>query len=74
MPSTSTGAISGTVTSATSGLPIATFQVQVFLANGSSVTSVNTDVNGLFTFSGLAPGSYFVRTNGGGNNCRQPIA
>ncbi len=71
-PTASSGAISGTVTSAASGLPVAAFQVQVLLAsNGANVASINTDAAGLYTVTGLAPGSYYVRTNGSSNLINQ---
>ena len=55
--SPSTGSISGSVTSFATGAPLA--QVSVVLS-GAGTGATATDVNGAFSFTGLAAGSYTV--------------
>jgi hypothetical protein len=57
------GSITGTVTSAANGTPLTNFQVQLFSSTGLGLGSVNTNASGVFTMTGLAPASYYVRTN-----------
>ena len=58
------GSISGTVTNAAGGAPISGIQVQVFSLSGTLLGNQNT-TSGVYTFEGLAIGSYYVRTNAG---------
>jgi protocatechuate 3,4-dioxygenase beta subunit len=63
------GTLRGTLTDASTGLPIASTsghfaQVSVFNATGTLVTSTATDSTGLYEFRNLTPGSYYVRTAG----------
>lgn len=60
------GSISGTVTNAAGGAAINGVSVQVFSSTGGGVGNANTNASGVYTVSGLAPGSYYVRTNQGG--------
>jgi hypothetical protein len=57
------GSISGTVTSASTGVPISGLNVQVYASSGVFVLSANTDGSGVYTVSGLPAGTYFVRTS-----------
>ncbi len=55
--------ISGEVTDATTGLPLANVRVRVYNASGTQVTSVNTSSSGVYaTSTGLSPGTYYART------------
>ncbi|HEY3383909.1 MAG TPA: carboxypeptidase regulatory-like domain-containing protein [Vicinamibacterales bacterium] len=58
-----TGAISGTVTSAATGLPINGFTIgiTVYTSSGGLVGGVWSDTSGVYTMSGLTPGTYYVR-------------
>lgn len=58
----STGELSGTVTSAATGGPLANAYVEVYSTSngGVWVADGSTDHNGAFTVTGLAPGSYDV--------------
>jgi hypothetical protein len=59
-------AIAGTVTDAGTGLPIAGLTVSGYNTAGTLVTSSTTDaLGGYFLYTGIAPGTYFLRT---GNN------
>ncbi|HZL92059.1 MAG TPA: carboxypeptidase-like regulatory domain-containing protein, partial [Vicinamibacterales bacterium] len=74
VPTTSVGTITGTVNNVTGGFPgtpVSNFSVQVFSIGGAQVANGNTDLSGVYTFSNLAPGSYYVRTNGGGQLINQ---
>jgi hypothetical protein len=56
------GKISGTVTAATGGAPVANFCVRATLANGNEVGPVAvTNTSGEYTIAGLEDGSYRVR-------------
>ena len=57
--SSSPGTLSGTVTSATSGLPIAGVVIEASL-NEAVIFSTITDSFGNYSISGIAPGSYVV--------------
>jgi hypothetical protein len=61
------GSISGTLTNAAGGAAISGANVQVFSITGSNVGNANTNASGVYTIGGLAPGSYYVRTNQGGS-------
>ncbi len=56
------GAISGTVTSAATGDPIAFVTVEIFDAGGSLVANGLTDALGNYTAGGLLAGIYFATT------------
>jgi 5-hydroxyisourate hydrolase-like protein (transthyretin family) len=59
------GQISGHVTDASVGTPIANVVVQVFDLTGGAVAAAATDATGAYTVvTALAPGNYFVRANG----------
>jgi carboxypeptidase family protein len=66
--SLTTGAtITGTVTNASNASPIGSLQVQLFSSSGGFLNSVNTDpTTGVYSFTGLAAASYYVRTNSSG--------
>ncbi len=58
------GRITGTVTNATTGLPVANVTVWFYTSTGASVSgSGSTDAQGVYTLPGLPTGSYFVRTS-----------
>ena len=57
------GSISGTVTNAAGGAAINGVQVQLFTPAGTNVGNITTSGAGGYLFTGLAPGSYYVRTN-----------
>jgi hypothetical protein len=59
LASAQTGAITGRVTDAVSGAPLAGIQVS---AQSSSVVA-STDGNGIYTLSGLAPGWYWLSSS-----------
>jgi len=63
---TGTGSITGTVTNASNGALLANSSVQVLSATGAGVMTVTTNGSGVFTFTGLAGASYYVRTTQGG--------
>ena len=54
--------ISGTVTNASTGLPVSNYTVQLQTASGGFVTNVVTDASGGYSISGIQDGSYYVRT------------
>ena len=56
------GSISGTVTSASGGAPIALATVQAYDINGVAAGSTRTDAAGHYTIGGLKSGSYRLRT------------
>jgi hypothetical protein len=71
VPSTTTGinfvlipgqTISGTVTAAAGGAPIADISVSLMNANGTFVGGANTDASGAFTSGAVPPGTYYVGT------------
>jgi hypothetical protein len=56
------GPISGTVTDAGTGAPLADVQVEVYEATGEYITSAYTGVSGHYaTYSSLAPGTYYAK-------------
>ena len=58
------GRISGTVTDAGTGAPLANVQLAVYNASGSSVAYGDTNASGVYTTSaGLPAGTSYVRTN-----------
>ncbi len=62
------GAISGTVTDATTGLAITSGRVQLWNAAGSYVGSGGLNSSGMYTVSGLASGTYFAATDAYSND------
>jgi len=57
------GRVTGTVTDANTGAPLAGISVRIYDPSGSSVGSlVTTDASGVYTKSHIAPGVYYVRT------------
>jgi Carboxypeptidase regulatory-like domain len=60
------GRINGAVKDAATGLPLASVELDVFDAAGALVARTSTDVSGAYTATGLATGSYYVRTWVGG--------
>ena len=56
------GTVSGTVTEAGTGLPIAGVEIELFDGSGDSVTSAMTDATGAYT-TGLQPGTFFAATS-----------
>jgi len=70
------GAISGTVTNAANGQPIANLTVNVnALVNGSLrfMGSVTTNASGVYRFAGLATGTYFASTAAGNSGFMNEI-
>ena len=58
------GRISGTVTDAATGLPLANVYVAVHTSTGSAVTSGRTDSSGVYTsYAQLPSGSFYARTS-----------
>jgi len=58
------GTITGTVTAAGTGAPLANLQVQVYDASGGPAGGgVATNASGVYVVTGLAPGTYYVRTS-----------
>ncbi len=67
VPQASVGSISGTLTDAGTGSPVASgLNVQLFTITGAQIANVNTNASGVYTFTNLAAASYYVRTNPGG--------
>jgi len=66
-----TGSITGTVTDISTGLPLSPITVQLFTITGGSVGNTPTDASGVYTFSNVAAGSYYVRTNTSGQLINQ---
>ena len=58
------GAIAGTVTDAGTGSPLAGIPVGIYTPAGGWAGWAPTDVHGAYTKTGLAPGTYYVRTSG----------
>ena len=64
---TGSGQITGTLTDAASGLPIAGIGVEMWMLSGSSIvgiTAASTNLSGVYTATGLLAGSYRVDTFG----------
>ncbi|HEX7134176.1 MAG TPA: carboxypeptidase regulatory-like domain-containing protein [Iamia sp.] len=57
-PPPDSGSVTGTVTDATSGAPLAGVQVRLYRAPYTGSTSTTTDVNGQYSFTRLPPGTY----------------
>jgi Carboxypeptidase regulatory-like domain len=57
---TADGSVSGTVTSAASGKPVANVAVKVYESGEGHIASALSGSNGAYTVSGLAPGSYEI--------------
>ena len=57
------GTIAGLVTDAATGTPLANLAVQVYAAGGGWVATGTTNGAGVYTVTGLAPGTYYVRTS-----------
>ena len=53
--------ISGTVTNAATGAPVASTSITIYSSTGGSVTSTSTNSQGVYVSSQLPTGSYFVR-------------
>jgi hypothetical protein len=58
------GVLSGTVTEEPSGEPLRSVRVRIYRSSGSSSGLQYTDIQGMYTFSGLSADSYFVLTDG----------
>ena len=71
VPTTSVGTITGTVTNASTLGALSNLQVQLFNSAGQSISNVNTNGAGVYTFTNAASGSYYLRTNGGGATINQ---
>ena len=56
------GAISGSVTVAGSGTPLASIRVSVHTSTGAFATNALTDGNGNYTVPGLSPGTYYAKS------------
>jgi 5-hydroxyisourate hydrolase-like protein (transthyretin family) len=56
------GSVSGTVTAGDTSLPLGNVKVSIYNASGSLLGSVVTDSAGTFSGTGLAAGTYFLRT------------
>jgi 5-hydroxyisourate hydrolase-like protein (transthyretin family) len=66
-PAAAVGSITGTITDAANGLPIAGVSVEIWAATGSSlsfVTTATTNASGFYSAVGLPPGTYRVDTFG----------
>jgi hypothetical protein len=59
---TGTGSLTGTVTDGFNGNLPTGLQVQLVTGSGGLVATTNTN-SGVYTFSNVSPGSYYVRTN-----------
>ncbi len=64
---TGSGVISGLVTDAATGVPLASVSVHVLTQSGLEVAVATTSGSGLYTVSGLAQGFYYVYASAGGN-------
>jgi hypothetical protein len=60
------GAVSGAVTDAVTGAPVADIRIEIFLANGIHLRYGTTNASGQYTVEGIPSGDYFVRTNAWG--------
>ena len=56
------GTITGLVTDAATGTPLANLAVQVYAAGGGWAATATTNGSGVYTVTGLATGTYYVRT------------
>ena len=57
------GSISGTITDAVTGAPLADVLAQIFNASGTLVTTTATSASGEYYVSSLPAGTYYVRTS-----------
>jgi hypothetical protein len=57
------GTITGTVTAAGTGVPLASVTVSVHNSSGSSLGSTSTNASGVYTTRALATGTYDIRTS-----------
>lgn len=58
------GTLSGTVTEAGSGLPIDDGLVRIYTSSGTSAGIAFPNSSGVYTYTGLANGTYYARTEG----------
>nr|MCU0256598.1 carboxypeptidase regulatory-like domain-containing protein [Vicinamibacterales bacterium] len=58
-----TGTLTGYVRRATTGAPLSDVQVQITSADGGHGGTATSGLDGLYVFSGLAPGYYYARTS-----------
>lgn len=58
------GQITGLVTAADTGLPLASVSVRLYNSGGALEASLSTSATGLYAFNGLATGSYRVEFDG----------
>jgi hypothetical protein len=56
------GVITGTITNATGGAPLANIGAQIINSAGVSLGAFNTNASGVFTSAGLPADTYYVRT------------
>jgi len=57
------GRIGGTVTDATTGLPLGSVTVRIYNSSGTQLTSRNTNSSGVYTTAGLPAGTYYARAS-----------
>ena len=57
-----TGQISGRVTDASTGAPLANITIKVVTSDGGWGGLVQTDASGIYTTAGMAEGTYYLRT------------
>ncbi|MCC7008870.1 MAG: carboxypeptidase regulatory-like domain-containing protein, partial [Acidobacteria bacterium] len=62
------GNITGTVTAAATASPVTNYAVQLMSTTNTVLATIFTDGAGVYTFTGVTAGSYYVRTNGVGFN------
>jgi hypothetical protein len=60
------GAVAGTVVAEGSGVPINTGSIRIHNAGGTLLGSAFLSKSGSYSYTGLAPGTYYARTNGTG--------
>src|SRR6185295_4981805 len=61
------GSIGGTITNAVGGAPIPNVRAQLFSSTGVPMGSFSSNASGVYTTSGLPPGTYYVRTGAAPN-------
>ena len=57
------GTITGTVTSAAGGTPIAGVTVYIYTSAGGYVGTTSTDASGVYSWTNLTTGGYYARTS-----------